>query len=193
MATKLQLRCNCGALKGYVAGATPENGNHVVCYCDDCQAFARWLGTPIMDDRGGSQIYQTTPAQIHLTEGSEQLRLLRLSPKGLLRWYSACCRTPVANMIANPKSPFVGLISSFIEDPSQVGPVVAKIQGRYARGGCPEGVHPRAPLSLIWRSVVFLGKGWWNGASQPSPFFQNGQPIVEAQILSKEERAAVSP
>jgi hypothetical protein len=96
-------------------------------------------------------------------------------------------------MITAPSSPFVGIISNFIEDPTQVGPVIAKIQGRYARGGCPEGVHPRAPLSLIWRSVVFMGTGWWKGASQPSPFFQKGQPIREAKILSPEERAALSP
>jgi hypothetical protein len=45
------LRCSCGTLKGFVTH--PERVNRVVCYCRDCQAFARFLrrastGVPIV-------------------------------------------------------------------------------------------------------------------------------------------------
>ena len=190
--TQLPLCCACGQVQGVLVDATPDNGNHVICYCDDCQAFARSLGTPgILDSYGGTEVYQSTPSQVRITQGIEQLRLRRLSEKGLLRWYTACCRTPVANMLPYPRSPFVGLFHGFIPDRESLGPVVGRIQGRFAPGGCPPGVHPRASLGLIGRSLVFLGRAYWNGQYAPSPFFEDGRPIREAEVLTVAEREAL--
>jgi hypothetical protein len=189
----IPLRCSCGQLQGVVIDLQPEGCNHVVCYCDDCQAFARHLGTAgMMDDRGGTEIVQVYPAQLRFTAGVEQLRLLRLSEKGLLRWYTACCRSPVANMLSAPRSPFVGLFSAILPGEAAraaMGPVVGKIQGRFAVGGCPPGVHPRAPAGLLWRSGVFLVRGLWGGKHAPSPFFDGatGKPICEATVLTQQE------
>ncbi len=184
-----------------MADVSPAQGNRVLCYCDDCQAFARHLGTEgMMDARGGTEIYQVFPAQIRLTAGAEQLRLLRLSEKGLLRWYTACCRSPVGNMLSSPRSPFVGLFRGVlaVEDDAleaAIGPIVGRIQGRFAVGGCPPGVHPRAPVGLLWRSLVFLGRGFFTGKYAPSPFFDaaTGSPVREAQVLTRQERAVLVP
>ncbi|MBX2799781.1 MAG: hypothetical protein KTR31_19035 [Myxococcales bacterium] len=51
-------------------------------------------------------MFQFTPARITFTEGSEALRCMRLGPKGPLRWYTDCCKTPVANTFAHRPSPF---------------------------------------------------------------------------------------
>jgi hypothetical protein len=182
-----------------VADVHPEQGNRVLCYCDDCQAFARYLGTEgMMDACGGTEIYQVFPAQIRLSAGTEQLKLLRLSEKGLLRWYTACCRSPVGNMISSPRSPFVGLFRGIlaVEDDAleaAIGPVVGRIHGRFAVGGCPPGVHPRAPAGLLWRSLHFLGQGFFRGKYAPSPFFDSatGKPVREAQVLTRQERAGL--
>jgi len=132
------LRCRCGALQGTLANA--RHVNHAVCYCSDCQAFAHYLGNPsqILDARGGSDIVQTQPKNLIFTQGSEQLACIRLTPGGLLRWYSRCCRTPVGNTLATPKLSFIGLLHCCLgEDAASLqksfGPVTAWVHTDGAR------------------------------------------------------------
>ena len=44
MAKAMELHCRCGEVVGRVENAAPQKVNRVVCYCDDCQAFAHQLG-----------------------------------------------------------------------------------------------------------------------------------------------------
>lgn len=44
----------------------------------------------------------------HKPQAAENLACLRLTDKGLLRWYSTCCQTPIGNTSANWKISFVG-------------------------------------------------------------------------------------
>src|SRR5688572_17648940 len=106
------LRCECGVIEGYVT--SPQVAARAVCYCKDCQAFARFLGTSerVLNRQGGTDIIATVPRHVHFIKGAEQLRCMRLSEKGLLRWYAACCRTPIGNTPPNPKLPYVGLVRS---------------------------------------------------------------------------------
>ena len=93
---KIPLRCRCGAVAGELD--TARGGLHVACSCDDCQAYARALGRPdVLDPWGGTDIFQTTPSQVAITRGTEQLRCLRLAEQGLLRWHTGCCATPIGN------------------------------------------------------------------------------------------------
>ena len=71
---ELALRCHCGAVAGRASGvglATATGGVHIVCMCDDCQAYAHYLQTAgrVLDDYGGTGIYQLTPAQLSLVRG----------------------------------------------------------------------------------------------------------------------------
>jgi len=111
----IPIRCSCGALTGQVERTPGDDGRRLVCYCDDCQAFARFLGRAdeILDEHGGSDIFQTAPARVTLTGGEQHLACMRLGPKGLLRFYASCCRTPIGNMLPNPQFPFVGLVLLF--------------------------------------------------------------------------------
>ena len=196
----LPLGCACGAVTGQLLNATADNGNYAVCYCDDCQAFARSTGgAAVMNDRGGTAIYQTTPSQVRISDPGHHLRAIRLTPKGLLRWYTDCCRTPVGNLMAAPRSPFVGLIHTFFAGDTDVltrefGAPVALIQGRFAIGGCPEGVHPTASPAVIFRSIAFVGRGLWGGKHQPSAFIDaaTGQPTAEVRVLTPTERAGLA-
>src|SRR5512138_1141593 len=97
------LKCSCGRVKGVIADAVVAN--HGVCYCRDCQAFAHFLGRPreILDERGGSDIVQVLPRWVTFTAGIGSLACMRLTPKGLLRWYAPCCNTPIGNTLATPK------------------------------------------------------------------------------------------
>jgi len=66
----------------------------------------------ILDAQGGTDVVQTRPANLTFTHGQDTLACMRLTPKGLLRWYAACCNTPIGNTVANYRMPFVGLVHS---------------------------------------------------------------------------------
>ena len=190
----LPLSCACGRLRGDLR-AEALRGARGICYCDDCQAYARWLGSPdLINPHGGTAVIQTWPAAITVYEGVNTLRLLRLSRKGLHRWYTACCRSPVANTLG-PRAPFAGLMVRLLAPGADLdalyGPAHG-VQGRFAPGGCPPGAVPSATLPNLGRAMGILGRGWWRKAHSPSPFFAaDGAPLVAAQVLSKEERAAL--
>ncbi|HET7540677.1 MAG TPA: DUF6151 family protein [Polyangiaceae bacterium] len=67
MPRDIPLRCDCGTLTGVALGAGPSTGCRVVCYCDDCQAFARFLARPdTTDEWGGTDIFQiASEPQLH--------------------------------------------------------------------------------------------------------------------------------
>jgi hypothetical protein len=95
-----ELRCRCGQVEGRVRNASATTVNHVVCYCDDCQAFAQQLGrADALDAHGGSDIVQVAPASLEFVRGTEQIAGLRLGPRGLYRFYATCCSTPLGNTL----------------------------------------------------------------------------------------------
>jgi hypothetical protein len=186
-------------MRGEARDISPSNGTRVICYCDDCQAFAHFLGqaNSVLDEHGGSDIYQTYPSRLRITQGIEQLRCVRLTEKGLCRWYAGCCNTPIANTMNSAKMPFAGVVHSIMDHEGNhisrgqaLGPVRAKIYGKCAVGKPPSDVHVGTPVGLLFKIVGFLLSGWLKKANTPSPFFDSttGKPIVEANILSKEER-----
>ncbi len=58
----------------------------------------------VLDERGGSQIIQVPPKNLTFTQGREVLASMRLTEKGLLRWYAGCCNTPIGNTLITPKN-----------------------------------------------------------------------------------------
>src|SRR5215467_13480397 len=102
----ISLRCRCGRVRGIASDVSPSSGFRFVCYCNDCQAFARFLERPdMLDPAGGTDIFQMPPGCVKLTVGTDAVRCLRLSDKGVLRWYTDCCRTPIGNTAASPRFP----------------------------------------------------------------------------------------
>lgn len=175
---------------------------HIVCYCDDCQAFARFLGRDgLLDASGGTAIFQTRPAHLSITDGRQHLRCMRLSDKGMLRWYAGCCRTPIANTLTASRAPFAGVITAFIapadgaSTDQLLGPVIAKLMAKFAVGPAPAGAHATAPASFGLRIVRFLVVGLVQGKASPSPFFdaRTRQPVVVPKVLTVAERSALRP
>src|ERR1700733_16290373 len=115
-ALDLPLRCRCGHVRGVARGISPSAGFRFICYCMDCQAFARFLDrADVLDGAGGTDIVQMPPGRVTLTAGADALRCLCLSNRGVLRWYADCCRTPIANTAARPGFPVLGVIHSFMD------------------------------------------------------------------------------
>jgi hypothetical protein len=190
------LQCTCGTLKGYVSH--PERVNRAVCYCKDCQAFAHFLGRAdeILDAKGGTDVIQTVPANVTFTEGQQVLACMRLSPKGLVRWYARCCNTPVGNTLANYRVSFIGLIHPCLQNPNRslddsFGPVRMWSFTKGAKGTVKSA--PVATIAGILRFVTMLMRARINGAYKRTPFFSadTGAPVAVPKILSPRERAVL--
>lgn len=143
-ATEAKLSCRCGEVQGVVTKASPQNVNRVVCYCDDCQAFLHRLGrTDLLNARGGTDIVQVAPASLAFVRGQDRIRGLRLTPKGIHRWYASCCNTPVGNTFS-PAVPAIGIVATAFDHGIQraddvFGAPSGAIFGRYAVGDAPAG------------------------------------------------------
>ena len=187
------LQCRCGTLKGSVAH--PERVNRVVCYCRDCQAFAHFLGRAgdILDAHGGSDVIQTIPANVTFTTGTEALACMRLTDKGLLRWYAKCCNTPIGNTVANYRVSFIGLLHNCLESAGQsldasFGPVRIWSFTKGAKG--PVNVPRFSLIAGMGRFAGMVIRARIDFSYQRTPFFvtSTGAPIVTPQVLRPDER-----
>ncbi len=188
-----EVRCRCGSVSGTAHFVSPATANWGRCYCHDCRACCHWLEREdLLDERGGVSVIQIARARFTIERGRSELRLLRLTPKGLHRFYTACCRTPFGNTL--PALPFVGLTrQTFVgvpdaETESAFGPgmpanVHQAVGGRAPGGLSISGLAHVAGLMARW-SLSRLGA--------PSPFFgPDGRASVEARVLTPDEREAL--
>ena len=178
--------CNCGKLSGHVTAQGIKSGTRAECFCGDCRAAVLYLGQP--DPAPDAvDVFQTSPDSVKITQGAEHLRLMRLGPKGLLRWYAGCCKTPLANTLAKPTLPFVGLHSNRFANKDALGKIRAR--GFMPQAGKPPKTKGAAGmvLGIFKRMATSRLSGQW----RETPFFDadTGQPVAEAEIPSKEERA----
>lgn len=177
------------ALKGYVD--CPETANRGICYCRDCQAFARYLGQEqeIMDEKGGTEVMQTLPKHVHISEGAEALACVRLTEKGLLRWYASCCNTPIGNTPPSYKISFVGLVHNCLDSAGKsldesFGPVRMRVNTKSAKGDPKPQSMGVAPAVL--RFMGMLAKARVDGSYLRTPFFnvKDGTPVARPRVLS---------
>ncbi len=186
------LQCRCGTIKGWVSD--PQSANRVVCYCRDCQAFARFLGqaSETLDSQGGSDVVQTLPKNVTFTQGADALACLRLSEKGMVRWYAGCCKTPIGNTLENYKISFVGLLHNCLEAP---GHSLQESFGAVRTYANPQGAFgnpkPKAVgmFTTIWWFTKTILKARVNGDYKSTPFFQGAKPVADPHVLSSAERA----
>ena len=178
--------CRCGKVRLVVA--TGE-GARCVCYCRDCRAFHTHLGADAwLDPAGGMDLWQTIPDRIELVRGAEHLAALRMTERGVLRFHTACCGSPVANLPPKRDMPFAALATRGLEDPDAVGPVGATISAKSATGP----VRARGNVPLYVAGVMLrVARARIAGRHRATPFFDEaGQPVVPVRRLSGEERAA---
>jgi hypothetical protein len=184
------VRCSCGRVRGIAKDVGPRTVNRAVCYCHDCRAYVHWLERDdLLDARGGTEIIQLARARLEIADGADQLRCVRLSPRGLHRWYAQCCRAPLGNTI--PWLPFVGVARSAFDlpaadDAATFGQLMAS-QVTSAVGGRPTG----AGLTVRGIAHVISLLATWavRGLGHPTPFVDRAnRPTVTPQVLTASER-----
>lgn len=188
----LPLRCRCGSIEGFVAST--GRAARAICYCRDCQSYARFLGKPerTLDAQGGTDVIATVPQLVSFKHGVEKLRCMSLSEKGILRWYAGCCKTPIANTARDAKLPYVGLVHECIGGSAAldavVGPAKVRVNTKSAIGTVA--ATPGATLLAVTRIMSNVWGSRLSGKYRETPFFDMAtlQPIVEPLVISKEER-----
>jgi hypothetical protein len=199
MAPDLPLRCRCGRVHGLACRVSANAGFRFVCYCKDCQAFARILGRPdILDAAGGTDIFQMPANRVKFTGGTDALRCLSLTAR-VLRWYADCCHTPIANTAAASRFPLVALIHTFMDCASDIGTrdallgsPLCRIYEHSAIGALPPNVAAAPSLSLLARRATMIFGCWLQGLGRPNQFFDDhtGVPRSEPHLLTPSERTS---
>jgi hypothetical protein len=192
------LRCRCGHVRG-VANEV-ATGFRFICYCQDCQAFARFLKRPdVLDIAGGTDIFHMPTGRVKLIAGTDAVRCLRFTSR-VFRWYTDCCQTPIGNT-AGPRFPVVGLIHSFMNHDADgrsrddvLGPPLCRIFERSAIGPLPANAPAPPSFGLFARRAAKL-LGWWlRGLGRPTPFFDDHThaPLSVPRVLTPSERATLA-
>jgi hypothetical protein len=184
-------QCRCGALRGEVD--EPHRAMRAVCYCRDCRTYAHWLGEPqqVVDPLGGTDIVATHSRYVRLTAGTPQLACMSLSPRGLLRWYTRCCNTPVANTPRDWKLPYVGLVHTSLArvHPLEASfpPVQMDINTKSALGPTPHRGGP-GMMARFAAMVLRLSAARLTGSYRSTPFFDaKGAPVAAVHVPAKAE------
>ncbi|MGE0797855.1 MAG: DUF6151 family protein [Lautropia sp.] len=193
-----RLRCRCGTLQGLVA--RPGIAVRARCYCRDCQAYAAWFGPDagIVDDAGGTEVVAMLPRQVRFTAGLDALACLSLSPRGILRWYAGCCRTPIGNTPRDRRMSYLGLITSCLADEPPLEAAFGPLRMTAHVGSARRPVARTGPLAAaaaLARPGAAMLAAWIGGGYRDNPFFDaaTGAPIRPPQVLSRAERERLTP
>jgi hypothetical protein len=186
-------------VRGTADDVAPDGGFRFVCYCRDCQAFARFLGRPdVLDSAGGTDIFHIPAGRVTFSAGRDAVRCLHFTSR-VFRWYADCCRTPIANT-AGPRFPVVGLIHSVMDHAADgrsrdelLGAPLCRLFEHSATAPLPLNAPPPRSFGLVARRLPTL-LGWWlRGLGRPNPFFDahTNAPLSPPRVVTPSERAAL--
>ncbi|HUD41032.1 MAG TPA: DUF6151 family protein [Dokdonella sp.] len=191
----MTVRCRCGQVRG--AARTERAYTRATCYCRDCRAYARFLGgSDVLDAHGGTDLVPIAPAGLRLIAGLEALACVSLGPRGLLRWYAACCRAPIANTPRQAQTPYVGVFASAFDVPAEaldaaLGPRGALVIHAGSARGDVAPTRWRFALGGL-RIVAGMTAARLRGEPPAAFFDTSGRPIRHVRELTLEERTKLS-
>jgi hypothetical protein len=186
---EINLSCACGQVQGKTANVDAQSGNRIHCCCVDCQKFAEYLKqeNKVLDQYGATDIFQMPIAHLYINQGHDQLALMRLTAKGLNRWYTKCCDTPIGNTLGG-KAPFIGVIHSFMQHVESRDQELGRTRGHIHCQSAKQAVPETLQASFFKVSMRVLGKllSWKvRGLNQPSAFFTaDDRAVCKPKILN---------
>jgi hypothetical protein len=197
--TDIDIQCDRGTFRATLRDASPRSGMHVVCYCADCQAFAALVDREqeMLDEHGGTAIFQTSPSALRIDAGADQLACTSLTGKGALRWHTRCCNTPIGSTLPSPTMSFVSLVRSSLSlegtagADTVLGPIKARVFAQHA-SQADAAFRPQPPSAAFYFRLIRLLLGSrLSGRYRQTPFFTfpEGKPVAEPHYMSESERA----
>jgi len=190
----MRIACKCQKFQIELKAFPKNTPGRLKCYCDDCQTYLHHLGRgDLLDENGGTEIIPAYPADAEILSGKEFLKCTRLKARGMYRFSTLCCNTPIANTA--PRTPWLGFHRAAYFDAAELdrvlGPIRGRIMGKYAKGTPPKGTPEKFNLKVFVSVMPFILKGRLLKKSAPSPFFSaSGEAIATPQVLSESERQA---
>ncbi|MGI9394615.1 MAG: DUF6151 family protein, partial [Boseongicola sp.] len=181
MSGETEWTCRCGA---FHARIDLRRHGRVVCYCKFCQAFSKHTeSTDQLDSSGGTDLIQTVPERISILAGTGQLRCLRLSRKGPLRWYVACCGVPLGSTFSRRFLPYLTVTVAGLANQEELSPV--QVRANLASARTPIKVSSqRWPAFLFMFALRTIGS-WLSGSFRATPFFdRDGNIVAEIEQLT---------
>lgn len=186
-----RIQCECGAVRGEIEQSGLHN--RLVCYCTDCRAFANFLGKghEVLDAQGGTEIVQLAQSRLRFLQGEDRLSAVRLSDKGIIRWYAACCGTPIGNTVADRRVSIIGLVHSCLDSKrmdEDFGTSIAVVHAGSALGNPKP--KPRGLVGVVARTLWIVYSNLVAGRYRTSPLFdESGSPRTSPHVLKPEELA----
>ena len=187
----LVIQCRCGAMAITARNVSIDAACRLACHCGGCRGFAERFAPELIDELGGVERIQVSPATLSFASGREHLQCLRQTPKGALRWNAGCCDTPMLLTLENPAVPFVGIDALRVVPPPSasldevVGPVRVRVNTAFK--GDEARIHranARALLGMLAHLAPLTFRWWWRGDHRASPFFTaGGEPVEQVQRL----------
>jgi hypothetical protein len=144
---------------------------------------------------GGTSIIQTLPKHLDFLTGTEHLACIRLTENGLLRWYAACCNTPIGNTSPNFKLHFIALIHNCLSlDRVSLDDAFGTIRMHVSTQSAI-GEHKPKSIGLLAGALRVMGmviRSRLDGSYKQNPFFipGTGDPIVTPQVLNQDLKAS---
>ena len=188
MRDPLTFGCACGAVRGELSGEAAKSATRVQCHCNDCRAFQVACDRPDPGAHDGTALLHVAPAGLKITQGAEHLRAFRFYPRGLYRWHTECCNTPLAATLPSRAIPFAGLLVNTFDTPEAVGRIrvhgfIKQLNGQYKHKGAG-----RLARGLLSRTVAAYMRG-----EARTPPFRNaaGQPISAPRLIGKSRKAEI--
>ena len=149
----------------------------------------------MLDEAGGTDVVPTAPATVRLTAGLEHVACMSLSPKGTLRWYAACCRTPLGNTSRNTGLPYLGLVTACLDGtPQQLDAALGPAGRCVLNTGSATAPVRATPLAFAWGGLRIMA-GMLNARlrrERASPFLDgDGRLLREPEVITREQRLAL--
>ena len=176
--------CTCGKIHGVLTDISEKTGTGIVCHCSQCRAAEVYLDQPDPEDDGVA-IFQTTFDHVTFMAGADKMYAFSFEDGKLVRWYASCCKVPLFNTMAEPKSGFVGVIVDRLADTAPLGRIRAMLYQRDENGKQSHtGLrHVIAGGTKRAARMRFTGK-WKKNAF----FGRSGKPITRVHVLSEIEK-----
>ncbi|MBV7255680.1 hypothetical protein KCG44_02645 [Pacificimonas sp. WHA3] len=141
----------------------------------------------MLDSNGGTALFQTRCARLWIRTGRDDLRCVHLTDKPTLRWYAACCRTPMFNSYATGRVPYLTAFVANLDSDRRaqvLGPPVSLLFAEEATGDVGK-VSKFSMPRFILRFVLRMAKDIIGGDRRRSPLFepQSLRPISPPRRL----------
>ena len=143
-----------------------------------------------MDEHGGIEIVQVASGNVSLSKGLGNVKALRLTKRGVIRFYAGCCGTPLFSTAPAESWPVSGMPVAVLDaDAAARERVFGPIEFVPFKSGMLGTAPKRKGVLRQMARVLGQMKAAKRMGRAGSPVWKDGRPIVEPVLITEAERA----